>query len=213
MPRRAWTAEDQKRRKERRAARKLAQDPNWTPEKSMDAGRRKGRIVNVNFGTDEQMADAFVETNDPFSTIAAAAKKVGLPEGVIKALRGRLRARFQPLGEALRERTTKDFLSAIEDRLDRALHYLDDYALAAASAKDLAVTIGILTEKRQLLRGEPTQILSNEERTTINMLIPVVIREAQRRGITIDMNGGGEPRVLGGRSLIQGVPREIIGEH
>lgn len=210
MPRK-WTPELQAKKRERRRLKRLRENPDWTPEKAkahhFDG---KGRIVTVNFGTPEQMAEAFDVVNTPFASLEAAAKKVGLPESVLKALKGRLRARFQPLNQELREQTTKGFLAQMEDRLDRALHYLDDYVLSAASAKDLAVVIGILTEKRQLLRGEPTQILSTEERQTLNVLIPVVIREAQRRGITIDM-AEGEVRVLGGRPL-PGLPKEILGE-
>lgn len=201
----AWSKEKQEARKQRRLARRKAEDPDYDPKTAAAKGSAKaGRIVSLNFADPDKVADTLIDINSPdFSGIESTAKRLGLPENIIRALKGRLRARLQPLGQALRENTTKGFLAQMEDRLDRALHYLDDYALSGATAKDLAVIIGILTEKRQLLRGEPTAILSSEERVTLNALIPVVVREAQRRGITIDMNSG-EPIVTGGRQLLPG---------
>ena len=42
-----------------------------------------------------------------------------------------------------------------------------------------------LIEKRQLLKGEPTQIISVDERKTLNQLLPLLIVEAQRRNVEI----------------------------
>lgn len=39
---------------------------------------------------------------------------------------------------------------------------------------------------RQLLRGEPTQIVSIDDRKTLNELVPALVKAAQRRGIIID---------------------------
>jgi hypothetical protein len=43
-----------------------------------------------------------------------------------------------------------------------------------------------MIEKRQLLRGEPTQIISDAERKKLHELLPLAIAEAQRRGLTLD---------------------------
>ena len=45
---------------------------------------------------------------------------------------------------------------------------------------------GILIEKKQLLAGLPTSILSIEDRRSINQMLPLLLKEANRRGITID---------------------------
>ncbi len=49
-----------------------------------------------------------------------------------------------------------------------------------------------MVEKRQLLRGEATVIVSDLERKKLNELLPLLIAEGQRRGITIE----GEAKVI-----------------
>ncbi len=66
------------------------------------------------------------------------------------------------------------------------LHYLDDKVAGEASARDLAMGISQLVEKQQLLRGMPTAITSDLERKKMLELAPLLIAEAQRRGITIE---------------------------
>ena len=71
--------------------------------------------------------------------------------------------------------------------------------LAEGAARDLAVTFGILFDKGQLLRGEPTQVRTYEQRERIHELIPALLNEAKRRGITIDQEEKESP-VIGGEA-------------
>lgn len=135
--------------------------------------------------TGEQLADVMLEGSEPFQTMLASAKKLGLKERTIQRLVQRLRAQYQPVLSELRKFEKNQFLELLEDRAHRALEYLDDYKLSEASAKDLAILVGILLEKRQLLRGEPTQIISFEERKSLGELIPLLIKEAKKRGLEI----------------------------
>ena len=134
------------------------------------------------------------QAGERFARVRALAAETGLKPEVLNRLIARMRARYQPVLAEMQEFKTRDILGAMEDRIGRALLYLDDYAMAAASAKDLAVVLGILLEKRQLLRGEPTAILSVEERQGLGELIPRLIAEAQRRGMGVDCYGG-EPAI------------------
>ena len=47
-----------------------------------------------------------------------------------------------------------ELLSLIDDKLARAFQNLDDFYLGQSSARDLSVTIGVLTDKRKMLRPE-----------------------------------------------------------
>ena len=135
--------------------------------------------------TGEQLADVLLEGSKPFVSFIAAAKELGLKTSVTQRLVQRLRAQYQPVLSELRKFQKDEFLGLLEDRAHRALEYMDDYTLANANAKDLAIIVGILMEKRQLLRGEPTQILSIEERAGMSDLIPKLLREAERRGLSV----------------------------
>lgn len=135
--------------------------------------------------TGEQLADVLLESSAPFQTLMASAKAVGLQPEVTRRLVQRIRAQYQPVLTELRKFQKDEFLGLLEDRAHRALEYMDDYNLAKANAKDLAIIVGILMEKRQLLRGEPTQILSIEERAGMGELIPRLLQEAERRGLSV----------------------------
>jgi len=124
---------------------------------------------------------------DPYANIKRVAEAHGLPPGVARGLAKRLRQRYLPLQEGLRRAQNKDFLELLDDRILRILDHMDDYTIANAELRDLAVALGILTEKRQLLKGEPTQIIDNQERQSMNELLKGALKEAQRRGMTIDV--------------------------
>ena len=81
----------------------------------------------------------------------------------------------------------KELLALIDDRLARAFAFLDDFTLGQASARDLTVNIGILTDKRQLLRGEPTVITRLEDVKKMDELGAMLVTEMKRRGKIIDV--------------------------
>lgn len=115
------------------------------------------------------------------------ARDCGLPKSTMAGLIKRLKTRHLPVVEELKKVTTKEFRELIDDRLRLALDYLDPYVMAAASAKDIAIIVGIMVEKRQLLAGEPTAILSVEDRRSLNELAAVIHKEIKRREMVIDV--------------------------
>ena len=140
--------------------------------------------------TDEQISTIIDEDSEAFSTFVKTAEKAGLPKEIAAGLIRRTRAMAQATTSELRKVKAKEFLDVLDDRAFKALGYLDDFALANASAKDLAVIAGILLEKRQLLRGEPTAILSVDDRRSMNELVSVMSKEAARRNMIIDNDSG-----------------------
>ncbi len=122
---------------------------------------------------------------DPFATVAAAAKECGFPEATLKQLLKRMRTRYKPFNDALREVKRDELIKILEDRALRCIEYVDDFAMAKASLRDLAITAGVLIDKSLLLKGEPTAIFRNEDRRKLNELLPALIAEAKRRGVNI----------------------------
>ena len=137
-----------------------------------------------------QLADLLELGSDPITGFVKAAEQLGLSAVVTKRMLKRIKAEHQPVLSELQEVKTSQILKLLEDRAQRALLYMDDYALSKSSAKDLAVIAGIMLEKRALLRGEPTQILSIEDRNNMNELLPKLLQEAQKRGMFVDMIDG-----------------------
>lgn len=67
---------------------------------------------------------------------------------------------------------------------------ITDSDLLGASLKDRAYAIDRFIEKRALLRGEPTQILSLEDRRQLPDLLRAVMKEAERRGVSFNAETG-----------------------
>lgn len=80
--------------------------------------------------------------------------------------------------------TTKRVLEEIEHRIMLVLRHVDPVSLSKANARELASVLNILVQNRQLLKGEPTQIVSAEDRRQIKDMIPALMAEAKRRGLT-----------------------------
>ncbi len=135
----------------------------------------------------EAAAAAIDAATDPFSTIRKAAEIAGLPKTTTRQLIQRLKTRYQPLHAELTKLKTTEVIELLDDRIQRALKYLDDLAMGGASAKDLAIISGILIEKSQLLKGEATVIMTtNEDRKNRHDLHKELIKESLRRGMITD---------------------------
>jgi hypothetical protein len=89
-------------------------------------------------------------------------------------------------GRGDRSLKSGEIVDALNHKIDLALRYMDDKTMSEASFRDLALGTAAMIEKRQLLRGEPTAIISDAERAKLHELLPLAIAEAQRRGLTIE---------------------------
>jgi len=123
---------------------------------------------------------------DPFKSIAQAAKECGFPPSTIRNFLRRLKARYQPLHDTVQEVKVNELIALLDDRAMRAVAHMDDFAMATAGVKDLAIAAGVMIDKSQLLKGQPTSIISTAEREQLRDLLPKLLREAERRGITIE---------------------------
>jgi|SRR5579864_533887 len=130
--------------------------------------------------------DAITEPPGAFDNLAAAFKSAGLPQAVSQAVMRRIRVKYFGAVSEVRALKTAELVKMIGEKLHLALGYMDDKVLAEASARDLGLVAGILAEKRQLLMGEPTQIISDGDRKKLHELLPAFIAEAKRRGVTVD---------------------------
>lgn len=80
---------------------------------------------------------------------------------------------------------TAYFQGAVDEALWRILRQLDDVKIGAMSGRELAAAAASLLEKRALLRGEPTQIVRNDNRATLEKVGELLVAEMVRRGRTI----------------------------
>ena len=136
----------------------------------------------------EEAAGALDAATDPFAIITAAAKACGFPQRTLDQLIKRIEVLNGAPGPETKGLNSKELIEALNAKVATALSYLDDFVLAGSSAKDLMVVAAVGIDKMQLLKGEPTQILSHQERQGMNDLLPLVLAEARRRGL-VDNQG------------------------
>ncbi len=81
----------------------------------------------------------------------------------------------------------QELLAVIDDRLARVFEYFDDHVLSKMDGRNLMVAAGILTDKRQLLRGEPTAITRFQDMRKMDEILEAVGKELKRRGKLVDV--------------------------
>ena len=107
------------------------------------------------------------------ATVVAKVKRTTLTD---------LRQRREPQPRAGGRKSDVDTLIASwKDVTRRALQFLDDPALAAATAKELADVASKGTQNIQLLKGLPTKILGVAERASMEDVLKMALHEARRR--------------------------------
>ena len=113
-------------------------------------------------------------------------KRVGLPERIREGLVRRLKVKHGGVESPVKPITDEELKRSHREKLSLIHSYMDDKVVSEASLRDLATASAQLTEKLQLLEGKPTQIMSDLERKSLLELMPFLIAEAQRRGVTYD---------------------------
>ena len=137
----------------------------------------------------ELVPEAIDLASDPFKTVCDMARKLDMPRPTIDALLARLRERWGPLMGELEHVKTGTLLSLFGHKARAVLEAVTEEDIAQASLRDKAVAAGIFTDKRELLSGRPTEIISHEQRRRLPELLRVMIAEARRRGIDIPSAG------------------------
>ena len=140
------------------------------------------------------VAAAIEAASDPLSKSKAEAidkvnqmlKAAGIPGRVSKALMRRMSVKYADVVTVKKQLTQSEILKQLDENISLCNEYIDDAVMSSATLKDLAYAKGIFLEKRQLLRGEPTQIISDAERKQLMELFPKVIAEGRRRGLLIE---------------------------
>ena len=147
-------------------------------ERSM-AGKRKSRVK-------ANRALAAAPSPEDFKQFERLGVKFGIDPRAMGRLVTRLRKR--PLSASGRLKLDdRELLALIDDRLALALEYLDDVVFGEANARDLATSIGILTDKRRLLREEPTAIVKFQDMRKLDEFLEDVSKELKRREKVIDV--------------------------
>lgn len=143
------------------------------PEGAKRAAESLGEVVTANGAFDMKK----------FLDIAGAA---GLHPKLAMALGRRVQMNYGPVNEELKSMTLAERVADITAKADLVASYIDAASIAGMNAKDLALAWKLLIDGAQLLGGKPTQIVDFNVRQRIEVLMPQMLAEAKRRGITLE---------------------------
>ena len=156
-----------------------------TMERAIEASAESRLTENVAPEKAAAILDAITEPL-ALKKLKQAYVDCGLPGPVGDAIVRRLKNKYFGGFTATRDLKAAEIASLFSHKIDLAALYMDDKSAGEASFRDLAMAAAAMAEKRQLLRGEATQIISNHEREKLHTLLPLLITEGRRRGIIID---------------------------
>lgn len=114
------------------------------------------------------------------------AKSMGVPARVAQALARRIVAGMGMMKAEAKRMSLAEEIGKVTDIKQMILEYADPVAIAAAGLKDLTIAYGVLTDKALLLGGKPNVIVDFNMRRQLAELMPAMLAEAKRRGLTID---------------------------
>lgn len=115
-----------------------------------------------------------------------ALEDAGISGKAAEAYIARLKRRYPGVMKESRSLKNAELTELLGQKIHMALAAMDEHVVMEASYRDLALGTTALIEKMQLLKGQPTAITSDLERKKLIELTPLLIAEAQRRGITIE---------------------------
>lgn len=148
----------------------------------------------IEHASPEVAAAAFDAASDPTAESQRAAidrvndelQRAGIPGKVSQAIVRRMRVRYGNAITVKRALTTNEILKGIDEQIFLIDSYIDDKVCAESNLRDLGLVKAALLEKRNLLRGEPTQIISDSERKKMIELMGPLVTEMSRRGFTVE---------------------------
>lgn len=128
----------------------------------------------------------------PFRNVERVAKELGLNPATAQRLVRELDSELQPLKREITEIRLEDLTKRFGTLARDAIDAITPEKLLKANAQQLAVISGIATEKWQLLLGQPTQRMEISDRRKLNELVTIILNEAKRRNIEIDVTPDGQ---------------------
>lgn len=126
-------------------------------------------------------------TTDAFERLKRAGIECGVDPRAMEQLVVRLQGR-PPSADGRLKLDDTELLALIDDGIARAFQNLDDFSLGQSSARDLSVTIGVLTDKRKTLQPEDAgPVQRYQEARKMDEVLKMLAVEACRRGLLVEV--------------------------
>ena len=135
--------------------------------------------------------DALLKLSHPRRSIEAVAREVGIDPKVATRMAKELEGELMPLKRAIEDVRIEDLTKRFGTLSRDAVDAITPDKLLVSNARDLAIIAGVAVDKFQLLRGQPTQRMEIGDRRKLNEVLELIVKEAKRRGVEIDVTPEG----------------------
>ena len=123
---------------------------------------------------------------NPELHIDQLAEQNNMSKHMVQAFKRRMKEYHPLVLEEAKKLDTSQLIEAFNKKIAMGLEYVDPVAFSGASLRDITVSLGIMIDKMRLLQGEPTQILSIDDRRSLHDVLPDLMVELKRRGMDIE---------------------------
>lgn len=137
-------------------------------------------------GTEANLVGAKPDGGFDMEKFVEFAKSAGVPPRVVQALARRIMAGMGLMKVEAKKMALAEEIAKVQEIKEMILQFADPVAIAGTSLKDLSIAYGVFTDKALLLGGKPNVIVDFNQRRQLQQLLPEMLAEARRRGITID---------------------------
>ena len=139
----------------------------------------------------EKHGDVLMALTRPERGIEAVAKEMGIDPTVARKMAKELDGELLPLKRAIEDVRIEDLTKRFGTLSRDAVDAITPDKLLRSNARDLAIIAGVAVDKFQLLRGQPTQRMEIDDRRKMNEVLELIVNEAKRRGVEIDVTPEG----------------------
>ncbi len=146
--------------------------------------RHEDKMTLVAIGDELGISEGMVRQH-----LKIAEKKLdhkALPTAHVARLGERIARNSSTFQDALGDQSTATVLRLMGEKRLEAITMLDKQVLAKETGRGLAQIISILSDKIQLLKGEPTAITKIEDVRKMDEVAVLLLAEVKRRGIVLD---------------------------
>jgi len=185
-------------------------------EDKIKAPNQTGAVAHRNVTSPEYqnpgLAAEMIElTSNPLlENLAEACRESGLPEQTTRSLLKRLNTNYLEVKEGVGKVQTGYFVGELQRVSKLALNSIDAESLQGVNAYQRMLIGAIGIDKIELLSGRPTERISHEDRRTLSTLVPLLLKEAERRGYEVVINPDTGTQHLDAR---EDAPYQVLSGH
>jgi len=139
----------------------------------------------------EKFKEAFTLLTDPLrGSFDKIAETVNLPVSTVKQISTRVDTRYLGLSSQLKDIQAKELIKRLEGTAVEIIDRITEEDIARASLRDKSISAAVFIDKAIQVRNKGALVVeySEVEKESLRSLLPRIVTEMKRRGMTYELN-------------------------